>query len=69
MNRVDFICTLFGLLVINICFSQQIDKNSGYLQVKNGELYYEVKGQGKETIVFIHDGLVHGEYQLIWRLK
>ena len=44
MNRVDFICTLFGLLVINICFSQQIDKNSGYLQVKNGELYYEVKG-------------------------
>ncbi|MFC1785028.1 alpha/beta fold hydrolase [Candidatus Neomarinimicrobiota bacterium] len=63
MNRFDFIFTLFGLLVINICFSQQIDENSGYLQVKNGELYYEVKGQGKETIVFIHDGLVHGE---IW---
>ena len=61
MNRHYVICTLIGLLVFNICFCQQISENSGYLYVKNGEIYYEVKGQGKETIVFIHDGLVHGE--------
>jgi pimeloyl-ACP methyl ester carboxylesterase len=41
--------------------SQQPTEISGYLNVKNGELYYEVKGQGKETIVFVHDGLVHAE--------
>jgi len=29
--------------------------------VNDGKLYYEMTGQGDETIILIHDGLVHGE--------
>jgi pimeloyl-ACP methyl ester carboxylesterase len=35
---------------------------SGYVEVEGGKLYYEAAGAG-ETIVLIHDGLVHRE---IW---
>jgi len=42
--------------------SQQIQIQSGFLEVENGKIYYERAGQG-ETIVLIHDGLVHHE---IW---
>jgi pimeloyl-ACP methyl ester carboxylesterase len=41
--------------------SQENNINSGFMDVKDGQLYYEMVGQGEETIVFIHDGLVHGE--------
>ena len=42
--------------------SQQIQIQSGFLEVEDGKIYYERAGQG-ETIVLIHDGLVHHE---IW---
>jgi pimeloyl-ACP methyl ester carboxylesterase len=42
---------------------QQASGDTGFIEVKDGKLYYEIAGQGDETIVFIHDGLVHGE---IW---
>jgi 3-oxoadipate enol-lactonase len=50
-----------GSLLVTIGASQQISTNSDYINVKDGKLYYETKGHGDETIVFIHDGLVHGE--------
>jgi pimeloyl-ACP methyl ester carboxylesterase len=40
-----------------------ITADSGYVDVPNGKLYFESAGSGAETIVFIHDGLVHHE---IW---
>jgi pimeloyl-ACP methyl ester carboxylesterase len=52
---------IFGLLIMNVGVSQQNSIISGNINVKDGELYYEMYGQGDETIVFIHDGLVHGE--------
>ena len=54
---------LVGFLTTNICISQQNSIQSGYINVKDGKLYYEIDGQGDETIVLIHDGLVHNE---IW---
>ncbi len=42
--------------------AQQNPVQSGYVQVEGGKLYYEAAGAG-ETIVLIHDGLVHRE---IW---
>jgi len=52
---------MYGFLFINICIAQQGSLNSGFINVKDGKLYYEMKGHGDETIVFIHDGLVHAE--------
>ncbi len=37
----------------------QIDK-SGYVEVDNGRLYYEIAGEGS-AIVMIHDGILHRE--------
>jgi 3-oxoadipate enol-lactonase len=42
--------------------SQQTQVQSGFVEVENGKIYYERAGQG-ETIVLIHDGLVH---HVIW---
>ncbi len=42
--------------------SQQIQIQSGFVEVEDGKIYYERAGQG-ETIVLIHDGLVH---HVIW---
>ena len=61
MKKLYLKCLMFGFLVINIGTAQQDSLNSGYINVKNGKLYYESKGDADETIVFIHDGLVHGE--------
>jgi 3-oxoadipate enol-lactonase len=61
MRKLYLKCFMFGFLVINISIAQQDSLNSGYINVKDGKLYYEMKGHGDETIVFIHDGLVHGE--------
>ena len=33
----------------------------GYVQVDQGQIYYEMAGEGRETIILIHDGLVHRE--------
>ncbi|MBU0755165.1 MAG: alpha/beta fold hydrolase, partial [Planctomycetes bacterium] len=54
----------------------QIEMESGFIEVENGRLYYEARGQG-EVVVLVHDGLVHsavwdpvfdklsGEYRVI----
>jgi pimeloyl-ACP methyl ester carboxylesterase len=54
---------IFGLLFVKSGASQQNKIISDYLNVDDGQLYYETSGQGDKTVVFIHDGLVHGE---IW---
>jgi pimeloyl-ACP methyl ester carboxylesterase len=61
MRVLYFICLILGFLIMNIGESQQISISSGYTNVKDGTLYYEMIGHGDETIVFIHDGLVHRE--------
>jgi 3-oxoadipate enol-lactonase len=61
MRKFCFSCLVIGFLTINIRAGQTDSLTSGYLNVKDGKLYYEMNGQGNETIVFIHDGLVHGE--------
>jgi pimeloyl-ACP methyl ester carboxylesterase len=40
---------------------QHDSTDTDYLSVKDGKLYYEMTGLGDETIILIHDGLVHGE--------
>jgi pimeloyl-ACP methyl ester carboxylesterase len=49
-----------GLLTAGSTLAQT---STGFIEVDNGKLYYETAGQGNETIVFIHDGLVHS---VIW---
>ena len=61
MGKLYLKYLMFGFLFINIGTAQQDSLNSGFIDVKDGKLYYEMKGHGDETIVFIHDGLVHGE--------
>lgn len=61
MRRLYFSSLILILLIFNVNASQQDSTNSGYINVKDGKLYYEMKGNGEETILFIHDGLVHGE--------
>ena len=61
MSKLYFNCLVLGFFFITIGASQPNSINSGYINVKDGELYYEMYGHGDETIVFIHDGLVHGE--------
>jgi len=56
---------LYGCLLVSVLMMMQVqagpqeEQDSGYIQVENGKLYYETAGQGEETLVFIHDGLVH----------
>ncbi len=55
----------FGLLALGVTniFSQNIDYNnsiirdSGYIKVDGGKLYYEAAGKG-ENLVLLHDGIV-----------
>lgn len=35
-------------------------KDSGYITVDRGKLFYEIAGKG-ENIVLLHDGMVHRE--------
>ncbi len=61
--------SLFSLFFMGTMFTavsndnNNTSGNTGYIYVPNGKLFYETAGQGDETIVFIHDGLVHHE---IW---
>jgi pimeloyl-ACP methyl ester carboxylesterase len=64
MKQRTLIMVTLCSLVVAICPNQQIEASSGYLEVENGELYYEIAGHGDDTIVFIHDGLVHAE---VWK--
>jgi len=61
MREFCFICLLSGFLVMALSASQKDNVTTGYINVTDGQLYYEETGQGDETIVLIHDGLVHGE--------
>jgi 3-oxoadipate enol-lactonase len=61
MGKPSVSFLIIGLLWIKIVAGQQDSLNSGYIDVNDGRLYYEMKGHGDETIIFIHDGLVHGE--------
>jgi 3-oxoadipate enol-lactonase len=63
MRKFCFDCLFLGFLIANVYASQPVALSSGYIDVKDGKLYYEMNGQGNETIVFIHDGLVHG---VVW---
>ena len=60
MNR-QLLRLLFAALLI--AGSSAAQTRTGFIEVDNGKLYYEKAGQGKETIVFIHDGLVHS---VVW---
>jgi len=55
---------LFIVICTSTIFSQDsLIIDSGFVDVPDGKLYYETAGGGEETIVFIHDGLIHHE---IW---
>ncbi|UCF64728.1 MAG: alpha/beta fold hydrolase [bacterium] len=54
---------IMASLFLSTAVSQQKSNGSGFITVTGGRLYYETAGQGEETIVFIHDGLVHG---VVW---
>ena len=65
MNKILYIIILFVITSANL-FSQQdgIDSSlaveTGYINVEEGKLFYEMAGTGK-CIVLIHDGLIHRE--------
>ena len=59
MKKIGLYILLLILSVSNL-FSQKSD--TGYIQVDGDKLFYEAAGKG-ETIVLIHDGLIHHE---IW---
>ncbi len=61
MRRLFLKGIILVSFMINIGAAVLNSAHSGYINVKDGKLYYEEKGQGDETIVLIHDGLVHGE--------
>jgi pimeloyl-ACP methyl ester carboxylesterase len=61
MRKFYFYCWILGLFITNAGAETQDSIVSGYLDVADGELFYETCGNGDETIVLIHDGLVHGE--------
>jgi len=61
MGKIYFICFILTILITTAGLSQQSSKVSDYLNVNDGKLYFETYGQGDETILFIHDGLVHSE--------
>ena len=61
MGRFCFFCLVAALFISNLSAGQKDSVTTGYIIVPDGKLYYEETGQGDETIVFIHDGLVPGE--------
>lgn len=58
MKRLFLITISLIFMSQGMLISQHI--NSGYIRVGNDSLFYEDSGKG-ETIVFIHDGLIHRE--------
>jgi 3-oxoadipate enol-lactonase len=60
MRKFYFSIFLFAWLMIHVHAGQEDGVNSGYIEVDDGKLYYEMAGQGDEAILFVHDGLVHG---------
>ncbi len=63
MRRLYLAGLILGFFMINPSAGQQDSAKSGFIDVPDGKLYYEMAGNGDETMVFIHDGLVHG---VVW---
>ena len=63
MRKVYHLCLLSVIFLIQSAIGHPESVMTGYIEVPGGKLYYEEAGKGDETIVLIHDGLVHGE---IW---
>lgn len=61
MKKLSLIFLLSGLMLTVTVDGQTWSSHSGFLDVADGKLYYETAGEGDETIVFIHDGLVHAD--------
>jgi hypothetical protein len=63
MKKVILI-QVFKSLILFISLGQNTDLkiDSGFIEVDNGKLYYEMAGNG-ENIVLLHDGMVSNE---IW---
>jgi pimeloyl-ACP methyl ester carboxylesterase len=56
-----FVSTFFLLIFFCVLSNAQID-SSGYMDVGEDKIFYEMGGKG-DTLIFLHDGLVHRE---IW---
>jgi pimeloyl-ACP methyl ester carboxylesterase len=63
MKPFAFYILLSVLLVFNPASVAGDSARTGYIEVPDGKLYYETTGSGDETVVLVHDGLVHGD---IW---
>jgi 3-oxoadipate enol-lactonase len=55
---------LLVLPAVSLCSAQQPaaspgSVSSGFVEVDGGKLYYEESGQGRQTVVLIHDGVVN----------
>jgi 3-oxoadipate enol-lactonase len=61
MSKVYLNLLISAFLMTRLNAGQQDSLQSGYIPVDDGKIYYEMNGHGNETILFIHDGLVHGE--------
>ncbi|MEJ2545668.1 MAG: alpha/beta hydrolase, partial [Calditrichaceae bacterium] len=59
MKAIHISILIFFFLLASNAISQQDSIVTGYIDVNDGKLYYEMTGNGDETIVLIHDGLVH----------
>lgn len=63
MKPFFFCIFLSGLLFLGTAGAASDPTRSGYVEVADGTLYYETTKHGDETIVLVHDGLVHSD---IW---
>jgi len=63
MRKGYFIWLIAGFLFVHGWAVQPDSVTTGYITVPDGKLYYEMAGNGDETMVLIHDGLVHG---VVW---
>ena len=61
MKNFHFNLLILTILITTTSPGQLNSLVTGYINVNGGQLYYETYGQGDETILFIHDGLVHSE--------
>ena len=59
MKKVSFILILFVTLNGHLLAGVTGPVTTGFIPVTDGNLYYEMAGQGEETIVLVHDGMVH----------
>ena len=63
MKNLYLFCIIPVFLSICIGAGPQDSVLTGFIDVPDGKLYYEMTGQGDESMVLIHDGLVHA---VVW---